>query len=153
MTHNDNILSFFNKIPHKYVALIAADFAEEVLPIYEAYNPDSSVLKAAIAAARGTDKAIAKAAANAAAKAAHAVIRVAYATNAAYAAYAAASAAAIAETAYVAYATYAADNAVAAAKRRGMMKLRQVEIIKGWIVKMNAEDPVLMAFYDTVDFK
>ena len=95
------------------IAPIAGEFAEQVLHIYEAYNPDSSALKRAIRCAKGNYAAYAAAhvayCANTAANAA------AYAAAyAAYAAYYANAAAYYANTA--AYAARATTNAVWAAR-------------------------------------
>jgi hypothetical protein len=96
--------------------LLAADFAERVLPIYESSYPGDNRPRVAIEAARAlahgeiTPNA-AYAAAYAANAAANAAYAAAYAANAAYAAYAAYAA----NAAYAAYAAYAAANAANAA--------------------------------------
>jgi hypothetical protein len=127
ITHNDKLWLFLRLLPEKYLGSIAADFAEEVVHIYERYNVDSSVLKAAIAAARGNNTNVAYAAANAA----YAVARnIGYAYDAAYAAY---------DAAYAAYdatsiaAANAAANAIWAADDRDNMKKEQIEIMKKWL--------------------
>jgi hypothetical protein len=160
ITHNDKLWIFLRLLPKEYLGSIAADFAEEVVHIYERYNPDSSVLKAAIAAARGNDIAAARNAANAIDDVYIAVIAtykaaiVARAIDAAKYTYTAARAAAsAAEANYAAVrgndandtnayltAAYAANAAVDAADNKDDMENKQVEIMKKWFKKIKKDE-------------
>ena len=122
LTHNDKKWVFVRSIDKSKLRLVAADFAERVLHIFESKYPNDDRPRKAIEAARGGDKAAAYAAyaAYAAADAA-----AAYAAGAAYAAYAAADAASA--DAYAAAAYAAAD---AAADVRKEEEKAQIEIMK-----------------------
>lgn len=148
ITYNDKLWVYFRSIPKQYIAPIVAEFAEQVLHIYEAYNPDSSALKEAIRCAKENDKDAAYAAARAADyaaeaaadDAAHAAYAAAYtAAHAAHAAYAAAyCASAIATTIYAAnaaddaaraaHAAYAADDAARAIAYTARKDQKQIQI-------------------------
>jgi hypothetical protein len=126
ITHRDKLWIFLRLLPKEHLGPIAADFAEEVVNIYERYNADSSVLKTAIAAARGNDIAAARNAGNGAYVSADA---------AAHAAYAASIAAFDADAA--AYAAYAASiAAVWAADDKDAMEKKQIEIMNKWSEKI-----------------
>ena len=108
LTHNDKKYVFFRSISKDNFRLIAADFAERVLHLFENKYPNDDRPRKAIEAARNGN--ITDAAASAAYAAAYAADRAtdAYAAAAASAAYAAADA-------YAAAAYAAADAASAAA--------------------------------------
>ena len=100
LTHEDKKWVFMRSIGKDNLRLVAADFAERVLHIFESKYPNDDRPRKAIEAARGGDKGAAYYAANAAAYVAHTAN---VAANAAY--YAALAAA------YAAYAYAAADAA------------------------------------------
>jgi cytoskeletal protein RodZ len=118
LTHADKKWVFFRSIPIEKLQLVAADFAERVLHIYESKYPNDNRPRKAIEAARSGDKNAATAA-DAAATAAAATATDATAATAAVAAATAATAAtvaaAIAAAATAATAAIAADAATAAA--------------------------------------
>ena len=111
LTHEDKKWVFVRSIPKDRLRLVAADFAERVLHIYESKYPNDDRPRKAIEAARSGDK---NAAADAAAAAAYAAAAAAYA----YAAAADADAAA------------AAANAAYAAYARKKEEQSQIEIMK-----------------------
>src|ERR1035437_414779 len=88
ITYKDKIWVFFRSIPKDKIVLVAADFAEHVLHLYESKYPGDDRPRKAIEAARSGDAANA---ANAA-SAAHAAYAASAAANAASAAHAAANA-------------------------------------------------------------
>jgi hypothetical protein len=104
LTHKDKKWVFVRSIDKDKLRLVAADFAERVLYIYEDKYPNDARPRKAIEAARSGDKDAR------AAYAAYAAAAAADAADAAYAAYAAAYAA-DADAAYAAYAAYAAARA------------------------------------------
>ena len=111
LTHDDKKWVFVRSIDKDKLRLVAADFAERVLHIFESKYPNDDRLRKAIEAARGDDK-------GAAAYAADAAYAAADAYYDSYAAYASANAAAnaaraaahAADAAYAAYAANAADD-------------------------------------------
>lgn len=113
ITHNDKLWVFFKSIPKDQIKLVAADFAESVLHIYEKQYPNDSRPRKAIEAAKNGS---AKAAYDAAFDAAYAA-NAAFDAKAAYDAYAADAAAyaadAAANAAYAAKAAAKAANAAA----------------------------------------
>lgn len=115
LTHEDKKWVFFRSIDNDKLRLVAADFAERVLHLFENKYPNDDRPRKAIEAARSGTAAAADAYV---AYAADAAARAAYAADAAYAAYAA----------YVAYvaATYAAYAAYA----RLSEEKAQLEIMK-----------------------
>jgi hypothetical protein len=132
LDHDDKMWVFVRSIDKNKLRLVAADFAERVLHIYETKYPNDDRPRKAIEAARNGDLNAAYAAANAAADAAEAAYA-AYAAYdavyaAAYATYAAAYAAA--DGADAAYAAYAANAAADAAAVRSNEKQAQIEIMK-----------------------
>ena len=161
ITHKDKLWVYFRSIPKEIIGLVVADFAENVLHIYESKYPNNKASRLAIEAARSTtmtnqekraaayaaasassaadaaaDAAAAYAADAAYAAAAYAADAAAYAADAAAdadaAAYAAADAAADA-AAYAAYAAYADAAADAYAAARSQEKKFQIETMKKWI--------------------
>jgi hypothetical protein len=140
LTHEDKKWVFVRSIDKDKLRLVAADFADRVLHIYESKYPNDDRPRKAIEAARSGSK---YAAAYAAAYAAYAADAAAYAAAhaahadadaaAAYAAAYAADAAAYAADAAAAYAAaYAADAAYAAAADAGRKdeEHTQIEIMK-----------------------
>jgi hypothetical protein len=137
LTHDDKKWVFVRSIEKDRLRLVAADFAERVLHIYESKYPNDDRPRKAIEAARSGDKnAAADAdAADAAAAAAYAAAAAAYAYAAAAAADAADAAAAAADAAAAAAyaaaaAAYAAAYAAAAAYARKKEEQSQIEIMK-----------------------
>ena len=134
ITHSDKLWVFFRSIDKKVIPLVAANFAERVIYVYESNYPNDLRPRKAIEAAKSLDMstsdkrdaaltaALAAArAADDATDAAYAVARAAaYATDsaraAARAAYATDAARAAAYAAYAAYAARATDAAYAAAR-------------------------------------
>jgi hypothetical protein len=133
LTHDDKKWVFVRSIDKSKLRLVAADFAERVLHIYENKYPTDDRPRKAIEAARSGDAAAAAyAAADAAYAAAYAAYAAAYAADAAAdAAYAAAYAAdAAANAAYAANAANAANAAAAYAAARANEEKAQIEIMK-----------------------
>ena len=136
LTYNDKKWVFFRSIPKDNLRLIAADFAERVLHIYESKHPNDDRPRKAIEAARSANNAYAAfvaayaaRAASADAASASAAARAAYA--AAYAADAYDAARAAADAAYAAYAAArAARAAYAADAARVDEEKAQLEIMK-----------------------
>jgi hypothetical protein len=128
LTHDDKKWVFVRSIEKDRLRLVAADFAERVLHIYESKYPNDYRPRKAIEAARSGSK---YAAAYAAAAYAAAAYVAAYAADAA--AYAAAHAAhAAADAAYAYAAAYAAETAAYAARAacRKDEDQAQIEIMK-----------------------
>ena len=126
LTHNDKKWVFVRSIHKNKLRLVAADFAERVLHIYESKYPNDDRPRKAIEAARNGN--ITDAAFAARADAADAAF--ADAAFAAYAAFAAARAAARATDAYAAAARAAYAAAAYAAYARLSEEKAQLEIMK-----------------------
>jgi hypothetical protein len=146
LTHEDKIWVFVRSLDKDKLRLVAADFAERVLHIFENKYPNDDRPRKAIEAARRNDKDAADAtyAARAAAYADAAAVNAVYAAYAAYAdaadvdAYAAVSAARAAANAARAADAYAAVSAARAAARaaayaadaREAEEMAQLQIMK-----------------------
>jgi len=130
LNHEDKKWVCFKSLDKSSLPLIAADFAERVLHIYEGKYPNDDRPRKAIEAARNNNAAAAANAANAA-YAANAVAAANSANAAAYvanaAAYAANAAANVANVANAANANAAAANAAAA---RSNEEKAQIKIMK-----------------------
>ena len=137
ITHQDKLWVYLRSIDSKLIPLVAADFAESVLHVFEEAYPEDKRPRLAIEAARGNDVdaainaanaawSAAYAAADAAARAAVDVAVEAAARSAEYAAYAAAHATEYATE----YATYAGRSVARAADNQ---EIKQIEIMKKWI--------------------
>lgn len=134
ITHKDKLWIYFKSIDKDNISLVAADFAEEVLHLYEEKYPNDLRPRKAIEVARNkTPYAVS-----------YAAYHAAYAGNeaagvdAAYAAYAAADAAYAAyadDAAYAAGAAYDADAAYAAAGLDSIdnIQTKQILVMKKWI--------------------
>jgi len=145
LTHDDKKWVFVRSIEKDRLRLVAADFAERVLHIFESKYPNDDRARKAIESARNNDAArAADAAAYAAARAADAA---AYAADAARAAYAAARAADAA-----AYAAYAAAACAYDAAGKNEQQA-QIEIMKRYardaLVKIAANN-VVTKYHNTL---